>query len=100
MFASAACALLLALLAISITVFHVSQNGKEVEVLETAPSTTSLPYDPRSTLEIIQERGYIICGMTNRTIESTKGFYWDLVCLSILSFSYSFVSLDAPRDML
>jgi len=79
-FASAAGALLLALLAISVIVFYVSQNGNSEE--GGATPTSSPTFDPRPTLEIVQERGHVLCGMSAKTIESGEGFYIEL-CRSV-----------------
>lgn len=53
------------------------------------PSSSMQPsskpsFDTRPTLEIVQTRGHVRCGLTNATIESGMGFRLDLVRHSLL----------------
>jgi len=57
--------------------------GEELFEFENSEPTLSPSlsptYDPRPTLDIVQARGYIRCGLGDLAINSRKGFYFDLV---------------------
>eukprot|EP00579_Thalassiosira_antarctica_P013409 CAMPEP_0201945108 /NCGR_PEP_ID=MMETSP0903-20130614/53734_1 /ASSEMBLY_ACC=CAM_ASM_000552 /TAXON_ID=420261 /ORGANISM="Thalassiosira antarctica, Strain CCMP982" /LENGTH=869 /DNA_ID=CAMNT_0048488167 /DNA_START=93 /DNA_END=2702 /DNA_ORIENTATION=+ len=84
LFLSAMCILLTlstVLLSLTLTGIINTQGGEIFEPLDLQPSS-SPTFDPRPTLEIVQERGHVRCGMSNATINSGEGFYLDL-CRSV-----------------
>ena len=78
---------LLSLLAISLSVVLATiRNGQEVEMLVPSFQPSLSPtFDPRPTLEIVQKRGYVRCGLRNVTMNPGERFRLDLVCSFIFS---------------
>mmetsp|Transcript_12157 Transcript_12157/g.26228 ORF Transcript_12157/g.26228 Transcript_12157/m.26228 type:complete len:366 (-) Transcript_12157:119-1216(-) len=68
--------LLAVLLSLTLTGI-ITPKGKE-EFMETSEPSSSPTFDPRPTLEIVQERGYIRCGLFRGTWNAGEGFNLDL----------------------
>jgi len=67
------------LLALAMVLLMGTQGGSLVSDVPTMEPSAPPSYDPKSTLEIVRERGYVRCGLRN---ESGNGFRIDLVRFS------------------
>mmetsp|Transcript_19829 Transcript_19829/g.43151 ORF Transcript_19829/g.43151 Transcript_19829/m.43151 type:complete len:1013 (+) Transcript_19829:140-3178(+) len=74
-------ALLAVLLPLTLTGI-INSQGEQYKSLDTPQPSFSPTFDTRATLEIIQTRGYVRCGLLNMTINSGQGFHLDL-CRSV-----------------